>query len=336
MNNELLLGHGAVKDPFDHRDKSYDIVAGMGEPVDWAKGFDIEKELNFTLPVKDQSQSESCVGQSFSYYAGVLHKDKTGTYDEASAKEVYSQIFLPSGGANFRDAASLLVSFGWLFERVVNSHKPDGSVDETFMRDLSWKTPANIAMAKTLCEKEYRGITGFSMDVFAQAIRDNHGVVGGITGTNNGTWFSGEPQPPTGKEAQSDLWGHALYFGKFGIDKLGKYIATPNSWGTRTPDALHPDGWQKLRQPWFDNQGAWIFSPWTLTENLTINKPINMTIIQQQGIGTLYVQVGDTLIPFNTDFATYQTDFSNCQIIVITPDQFKKFKVASAVVINKK
>jgi hypothetical protein len=91
------------------------------------------------------------------------------------------------------------------------------------------------------------------------AIRDNYGVLGGVYGENNGTWGSGEPKPPV-----HPTWAHCIFLGKYGKDELGKYIATPNSWGTRPKDKLHPDGWQKLRADWFNNNK--MFNPWTLVD----------------------------------------------------------------------
>ena len=62
---------------------------------------------------------------------------------------------------------------------------------------------------------------------------------------------------------------------------------------------------------------------------------ILMTIIKKQGSGTLFAQVGDVLIPFNTTFDMYQVDFSTAKIIELTPTEFAKFKVASKVAITK-
>jgi hypothetical protein len=130
------------------------------------------------------------------------------------------------------------------------------------MRDKSWLNPRIVEIAKKLQAKEYRSFTT-SMDVVAAAIRDNYGTVGGVYGQNNGTWGSGEPKPPTNIE-----WAHCIYFGKFGKDRLGRFIATPNSWGGRGVDDLHPDGWQKLREDYF--QDKFMFNPWTLTDKPNI------------------------------------------------------------------
>ncbi len=337
--DEKNLGKGAVRDIEDQRDRYYEEVVAGAAPMsedDWKKGFDIEKKLNFKLPIKNQFGSSSCVGQAFSYYVAILNMVETGKYDEASAKAIYSQIFLPQGGAMFRDAAKLVVNWGALFEKILKSYKEDGTTDETFMRDMSWITPETAQMAKILEAKEYRTIAGITMDIFAMAIRDNFGIVAGVEGANNGTWFSGEPKPPAIDTPQNALWGHALYFGKYGVDELGKFIATPNSWGTRNPDALHPDGWQKLREDWFANMGRFLFSPWTLIDksNLTINQ-INMVMIQLQGSPAIYLPAGDVLIPF-TNWDAYKADFASAKIVILSPAEFAKYRVATANIIKPK
>lgn len=262
------FGAGAISDPIDLRDESYDEVV-MGEaPLtneEWLRGFDIEKKLNFELPIKHQNGSLSCVWQAISYYVGILNLVETKIYKEVSAKAGYSQVCLPQGGAYIRSGIKLAVNWGALTENIVPSYKNNKPPPEKFMRDLSWKNEAIDKKAKVLQAKRYKMIESKNnMDLFAMAIRDNGGVVGGLYMGNSSTWRTNEPKPTT-REG-----GHALYYGKFGIDKLGKYIATPNSWGDRKKDELHPDGWQKLRQDYFNN--LYQFSPWTLLDKPNINQ----------------------------------------------------------------
>lgn len=66
------------------------------------------------------------------------------------------------------------------------------------------------------------------------------------------------------------------------------------------------------------------------------NNKNNAMIIKCQGQPALYVAAGDTLIPFATDFPTYQADFATAQILDLPVGEFNKFKIASAVVITKK
>ena len=265
FKRKTKFGNGAKRDPIDLRDFRYERIAGAGEPVDWKKGYDIEKELDFTLPLKNQNGSFSCVGQAWAYYIAILNLVETGIYGEASAKAIYSQISLGyAKGAYIRDGANLSVDWGSLYEYLVESYEDGKPPKENFIIDKSWKTPELDKVAKILQAKAYMTFQASNnMDLFAQAIRDNHGVVGGVDGQNNGSWNTNEPVPPNKTE-----WGHALYFGKFGIDEKGKYIATPNSWGTRAKDNLHPDGWQKLREDYFNS--SHMFNPWTLVDKKNI------------------------------------------------------------------
>ena len=284
MNNlaEGMYGTGCLLDPTDNRDLIADQILMGSDEVDWEKGYDIEKELNITIPFKDQGATGSCNGQGWAYYVAILNAVETGTYTEASAKAIYSQIFIdtPAGGSYVRDGAKLIVNWGALLEKKVPSYETFITQDingprtitnpptKEFIRDLLWKTPEMDKLAKILQAKEYRRIiASTNMELFAKAIRDNHGAVSGLNGENNGTWRSLEPKPPINVK-----WGHLIYFGKYGIDKLGKYIATPNSWGERDADELHPDSWQKLRQDYFDS--GHMFNPWTLMDKINNNQEV--------------------------------------------------------------
>ena len=299
----IKMGTGAAPDPEDKRDLQYNEIAMGAAPVDWEKGYDVEKVIGKTIKRKNQNGSSSCVGQGWSFYLAVLNAIETGRYDEVSAKSIYSQIFLGGGGAYIREGAKLAVNWGALYEDALPSYDNGEPPTEAFITDKSWKTPAMDELAKTLQSKEYRVISGVTMEMVATAIRDNYGVVGGVSGGNNGTWGTFEPKPPVKTE-----WGHCIYYGKFGIDKLGKYIATPNSWGTfGKPDALHPDGWQKLREDYF--RSGVQFNPWTLTDKPNfavspeteklIKKSEKKVIIEAEGRGRKGVIVNGVLREVN-------------------------------------
>ncbi len=297
-----VFGTGALRDPLDTRDHRYEGIPAAGEPVDWDKGFDVEKTLNITIPFKNQDGSGSCVGQAWAYYGAVLNTAEVKYYDEQSAKAIYSQIQLglSQGGAYIRDGAKLFVNWGSVSESKVPSYDNGNPPKEPFMKNKLWKNQEIDKLAKVFQAKEYKTfLAAQNIEMFAQAIRDNHGLVGGLDGSSNGTWRSLEPKPPTKKE-----WGHALYFGKFGIDKLGKFVATPNSWGSFGKDELHPDGWQKLREDWFNS--THMFNPWTLVDkpNQTIvsngakniiNKYEKKFVVEGEGVGRKGIIIGGQL-----------------------------------------
>lgn len=263
LKRKQVFGTGALEDPLDRRDRRYEEIASASDPVDWNKGFDVEETLDIKIPFKNQGKSGSCVGQGWSYYGAVINAAEVGFYDEQSAKAIYSQIELglPEGGAYIRDGAKLFVNWGSVPEDRVSSYENGKAPTETYMKNKTWKTPAISKIAEVFQAKEYRTFNAAqNMEMFARAIRDNYGVVGGVKGNNNGTWRTLEPKPPV----KNYEWGHCLYFGKFGVDKYGKYIATPNSWDKLGVDMDHLDGWQKLREDWF--HGPYMFNPWTLID----------------------------------------------------------------------
>jgi hypothetical protein len=289
--NQEVFYTGALPDPVDKRDYSYDELVAAKAPVtiDWEKGFDIRDVLGSDIEIKDQGSSSSCVGQGWSYYEWVLQvielmKKYKVTFDQlknlhpadvdqVSAKAVYSQIALKDGGAHIRSGANLIVDWGALFEAQVPSYKDGKTPDEAFMKDKSWKTAKMDDLAKALKGKEYRTIMASrNMDLYAQAILENLGVVGGVCGTNGSGWNTERPKPPAPNTDPQKIWGHCLYFGAFGQDKYGKYIATPNSWGERSWNKNYKwkkgdqpgAGWQKLYIDYFE--GGNNFNPWTYVD----------------------------------------------------------------------
>lgn len=337
MFDEKTIGKGARKDIPDWRDRLYDDIVAGAAPLseeEWNKGYDVEKELNIKIKIKNQFGSSSCVGQSYSYYGAVKNAAETGKYDEQTAKAIYSMIALGSGGAYFRDGAAHLVDFGALTEAQVPSYKADGTTDEPFMRDKSWLTDELRTAAKILGAKEYRGISGITMDIFARAIKENHGIVYGVIGNNNGTWFDNEPQPPTSDIPQNQWWYHALYGGKFGVDEKGKFIASPNSWGLRNTDPLHPDGWQKYRESWFAENGRWLFSAWTIIDKPNFINKTDMITIKKTGSPAVYLLAGDKLIPFATTWEIYKAEFPEAQIIELSDKEFAKLKLSGLKIIK--
>jgi len=301
-NEEELIPYanhdGAFRDIPDSRDHSYDdhVMGAAPIIIDWIKGFDIRNILGGDIKLKCQYQSLSCVGQGWSYYVWVKQviemMEKYGMdltqlrnlypleVEQLSARAIYSQIFIEStGGAQVRDGAKLIIDWGSLPDRLVPSINPDTNMaEESFMRDKTWQNNALDDLAKTLCGVEYKVINACdNMDLFAQAIMQNHGVVGGVEGQNNRGWNTESPLPPI---LGSPIWRHCLYYGAFGTDEEGKFIATPNSWGNGWQNPLRNwkpgdppgDGWQKLRADYFNSNNQ--FNPWTYVDKP--NKPSTM------------------------------------------------------------
>jgi hypothetical protein len=333
MNNmskkitEDKLYHGALHNPIDSRDYKYEVGLGAA-PIDFVTGYDIRKELGADIEYLDQYQSYSCVGCATAYQVWIYQVlEMMKLYDlslaelrilhpeevkKISFKAIYSQISLGFGrGANIRDAGKLLQDWGSLFDKDCPSLKPTGTTDEMWVFSKDWITQELTEKAKTLQGKDYRFITTPNIETFATAIRDNKGVISGVTGINNGTWLSQKPIPPTIDQLlnnQNQLWGHALWFGAYGQDEFGNYVATPNSWHNSlnfqnedwTPDKPNGYGWQKLYVDWFGrkdlgggNFTTVIFNPMTFTDKLNIK---NMILKKEKNNPSIYMIVGNKKI----------------------------------------
>jgi len=256
---------GAYRDRPDERDFKYSDVV-MGSPqIDWAKGFDVEKELQHDFVTECQGASSSCVGQAWSKYLEVLNFVEEKKFKDLSPRFVYSQIYLPNGGAYIRDGAKIAVGQGDALEETVKSYEyipmSDGSFtknppSEALMRNNSDITDEVRQEALTYQSKEYRSIGPANPDLLAHAILNNWGAVSGATGDHKG-WSQNPVQPPS----TSDTWGHAFYFKGFGQDSKGKYFDFINSWG---------NAWGQIGRGrmYYDeyNMAANTYGAWTLVD----------------------------------------------------------------------
>lgn len=254
---------GAIPDPEDVRDYVFEALGSqIVSEVDWEKGFDIEEKIGFKLKPKDQQFSYSCVGQSYSYYNAIL-RVINANYNEVSAKSIYSLIALGNNqGAYLRDGADTLKKSGSLLEKRLPSYDKSGLATEQHLTDKGWFIESVKKEMETLKVSDYYKVTTWTIDGFAKAIRDGNGMVAGVVGNNNGTWTSAYPKPPLITTPQANLWGHALYFGKFRIKDGKKEIGCLNSWGN-----VGENGWQWLGEEWFADGGRWLFNPWILLNN---------------------------------------------------------------------
>ena len=275
------FGSGVIPDGEDKRDYIYEEALGSFE-IDWEKGYDVRDELGGDFKPKNQMGSYSCVAQAASQYMWVyqvlemknkygqtleeLRRDHPSEVEEVSAKAIYSQIAIAKGvGSYLRDAALLGIKWGSLFEATVPSYRPNGMTDEDLMFDRTWKKPELDELARVLRGKEARVIyDSRNIDTFAQAIITNHGVLSGVEGSNGRGWgYAERPELP---QPGDDIWGHGLYFGAFGKDEYGKYVAFPNSWGKIVKEEWKPGckpgtGWQKIYVNYFE--AGRVFNPWT-------------------------------------------------------------------------
>jgi len=267
MENEKQFGKGAIIDKPDNRDILYSKVAMGSTPFDWSTGYDIETVLGtalgnqaFKISSKDQNGSGSCGGQAWSYAGAVLEGLVTGTYEERSAKFIYSQTYVLPAGSDGRTNCELVKNQGWAREAVCASYDGGNPPSEVFMQRKSDITPEAKNDANKAKALVYGNVT-VSIDAVAKAIRDEGGVILGITGKNNGTWLSSFPKPPD--KIDRDCWNHWVYCGKAKMINGKKYIGLKNSWGN-----IGESGWQWIGEEYFVK--TYIWSVWTL-----IFKPVD-------------------------------------------------------------
>lgn len=264
MLKESELGKGGIKDKFDSRDRKF--LAMASSPFSWESGFDIETELSkilnissFKLPVKDQGSSFSCGGMAWSTYSSILEAVATGTFEERSAKYIYAQTFVPGGGSYGRDNSKVCKKQGVARESFLTSYENGQPPKEPFItrsQDITIDARNDAKNSKSLT---YAILENPNIDMVAQAIRDNKGVVLGVTGENNGTWLSEFPQPPKG----TATWNHWIYAGKAKLINGQKHIGILNSWGKSAGN----QGWQWISEKYFltkINGSQAIYNSWTM------------------------------------------------------------------------
>ncbi len=247
----MNIQNGAFKSIQDNRD--FEFVGSASTPFDWNKGFDIEEELGFKIPVKSQGESKSCGGQAFSYYTQVLEALYSKTFEERSAKFLYSQVALPEGGSRGRDICKIIYNQGSAREAFLPSYKDGEPLSEKEMLDTSNINDVVRQDAKSAQSISYENIKNITIDNVAIALRDNKGVVIGVSGENNGTWLTAFPTPPKTAE-----WGHWLFVGKAKLINGKKYIGVLNSWG----DKIGEGGWQWIGEDYFNTIASNYIAVW--------------------------------------------------------------------------
>lgn len=254
LNHTTEFGHGTggilhIPDPRDY--KYGDHIGGGTSPFDWNGGYDIESELGFKIPSKDQNGSFSCGGQAWSYLGGALKAiNNKQPYDEDSAKFIYSHTFVGGGGSDGRVNSQYVLKNGWGLESDTPSYENGQPANESFYERPQDVTPQAFSNAKKELALGYATVST-DIDSIAQGVRDNHGIILGVSGANNGTWNSAFPLPPTDP---NNVWHHWLYAGKAKMINGNKYIGVKNSWG----DDIGDHGWQWLPESYFNEIYVWV------------------------------------------------------------------------------
>lgn len=240
--DEEQFGKGAVQSPRDERDyKSSDLGMAL-VPFDWDKGFDIEEKVG-KLPVKNQASTSACGGFAWATLSYVL--DKTNR-EEKSEKFIYAHTHAPGGGSWGRANCDLCVKKGVCAKSLCPLPNPLTEAEIIRTDDISAEA---FKDALTNRAKAYISVSP-DIESIAQAVRDNGGVVIGITGKNNGTWSKAYPKHP---DNLNNTWRHWVYVGKTRVVNGKKHIGILNSWG----ESVGEKGWQFISEDYFVNDYIW-------------------------------------------------------------------------------
>ena len=254
----MQFNTGAIRTIEDPQDFKFESQIGMaGEPFDWDKGFNVEDKLSKKINTKDQNGSFSCGGQAGAYYAEVLHAIHDKEQTEKSAKFIYAPIFQGNGGSAIKDIMDRLIKVGAADESLCPSYENGNPPSEPFMQRKQDITEQAIKNALTDKASVYAFVNR-DIDAIARAIRDNNGIIIGITGQDNGTWHSAFPKSPT---LGGNYWNHWVYGYTAKLINGKKYIGFKNSWGN-----IGENGTQYISEEWLQ----WL---WGLTTAVVLPEP---------------------------------------------------------------
>lgn len=247
----------------DIRDYQFNVLAcaaGIDKKFDWDKGFDVEEELNIKLRHENQGNSSSCTGQGLTAYGEVLEFIETGIIKEFSSRRIYSNIYLPQGGAYLQDALKFITKQSFVLEKDLPSYENGSPPSEKFMRNKGNLNEVILQNAMKWQAKEYYQVSG-DIDDVAIALQNGFGLYMAATGSNKG-WSNENLRPPLMSER---MWGHA-FFGKTAKLRNGKKaIKIHNSWSEKW--CLGGDAW--LNEDYF--KSGYVWQPYVLIDKNNFN-----------------------------------------------------------------
>jgi len=250
MNKTIIRGGALIEKP-KFEDYRYEFVMGAALlPEEFSVRDKISK-------VEAQGDSYSCIGQAFAYYAEVLNKIETNEDTQLSARDIYSLIHQPNGGAFLRDGALKLVKSGVVLEKDAPSYIGEAPPTEAFMRQRNDITTAEIERGHTYLSKSAFRVPERSVRAIKQAIFEGHGCVGGVIGDNAG-WE--EPEGGIVKPPKNGNWGHSIFLTGFKVINGKEYIEFCNSWGSGWGNL----GYGYLGEDYFKSGN--VFRPWVLID----------------------------------------------------------------------
>ncbi len=223
MKDISQLGKGALIPKPDLRDYRFELVAGA---VKEEEEFEGESAFN---RIKDQGKSLSCVGQGVAEYAQLLNFVETGEKLEFSARDIYSKIYLPTGGAYVKDALDRWINEGIVLEKGASSYENGKPPTEEFMRKRGDITQSQQDAGLTYAAKQYYTWDNRNFNLYVSAIRSGKGCLA-IAKGNNACWRTEDIEVPG--ESQC-VWAHLIFFVSSKIYKRNgrETLKIMNHWG---------------------------------------------------------------------------------------------------------
>jgi len=249
--DNITIPSGAIPEKPSKKDYRFEYVAGAGI---LPEEFSLRDKVEW---IKDQGRSLSCTGQATSYYLEILNKLETNQYTKLSARDIYSSVHLPNGGAYIRDAVIYPVKNGVMTEEDAPSYINGNPPTEAYMRQRNDITEEDIERGYTYLAKSAFRIYSKSIEDIKRAIYNYNGCIIGVVGDNAG-W--GKPYKGIVKLPKRREWGHAIYL--IGWKKINgvDYFEFVNSFG----DGWGDNGFGYLSFEYVKR--GFIFNPWVIID----------------------------------------------------------------------
>lgn len=219
-----LLGKGGLERKKDLRDFRFELTPSATTPL---PDFDLEPYLN---DVENQNGSLSCVGQEVKGYAEGLNTIEIGQKVKLSARDIYSSVHLPGGGAFTVDAIKHWQNSGIELEADMPSYENGNPPSESFMLQRNDDSQEKRDRAMTYIAGKYTTWNNTNFETYRQAIKVGKGVLAIVYG-NNTCWTTGYPETPASRSLCD--WSHQILLinSKSVIINGMEYLKFRNSWG---------------------------------------------------------------------------------------------------------
>ena len=280
MNNKF--GTGGIPTERNQMVASFGEIVADSPVFDWVKGFDIRDTVDLSL--KDQNGSGSCGGQATAYLTEAIF----GT--EMSARSIYNKCFVPNGGgSSAQGLMNTIINIGVDKESVTTSYDNGKPPTEEFVRRPD-SNPSAIRGTRPVYIK-------IDFDKIAIATLQCKGMILGVAGQNNGTWFTSSPVPPTKAE-----WWHWVYVGYAGMRDGKKCLGFKNSWGAIGEEN---SGWQYIYEDYLPH----IFSAWSLLYSKDTKPSHTFTKVMQFGQSSKSIVALQDILRFEGLFENVSTGY---------------------------